>query len=101
MMKQKSTMFLLLAISITLLATVFAFEGTATERDPALKGEPITPTDVGALVLTILVNFMNIMNVNPFIQRVIIGSIFICFVVVLDRIRTLRLMKQYAHTSRT
>jgi ribose/xylose/arabinose/galactoside ABC-type transport system permease subunit len=48
---------------------------------------------IGALVMTILINFMNIMNVNPFIQQAIIGSIFIVFVFTLTRIRTVRVQK--------
>jgi ribose transport system permease protein len=50
-------------------------------------------TMIGALVMTILINFMNIMNVNPFIQQAIIGSIFIVFVFTLTRIRTVRVQK--------
>ncbi len=52
-------------------------------------------TFIGSLVMIILVNFMNIANVNPFIQQSIIGGIFIGFVYALDRVRTLRLMKLY------
>ena len=81
--------FLLESIAATIIGGTSLFGG---------EGK-IFGTFVGALVLTILVNLMNIMNVNPYIQRVIIGSIFICFVFVLDKIRTLRLMKQYASIS--
>ncbi|UCF98185.1 MAG: ABC transporter permease [Spirochaetaceae bacterium] len=52
-------------------------------------------TLIGALVMTILINFMNIMNVNPFLQQAIIGSIFIVFVYMLNRIRTIRLKSLY------
>lgn len=52
-------------------------------------------TMIGALVMIILINFMNIMNVNPFIQQAIIGTIFILFVFTLTRIRTIRVQRQY------
>jgi len=52
-------------------------------------------TFIGSLLMIILVNFMNIANVNPFILQSIIGGIFIGFVYALDRVRTLRLMKLY------
>ena len=38
-------MFLLFVVSVMLLTAVFPFEGKAADREPALKGEPITPTD--------------------------------------------------------
>ena len=51
---------------------------------------------VGTLVITIFVNFMNIIGMNPFIQKIIMGVIIITFVYVLNKIRIFAIKKQYA-----
>jgi ribose transport system permease protein len=50
---------------------------------------------VGALVITIFINFMNIIGMNPFIQEIIMGIIIIVFVYTLNRIRIFATKKQY------
>ena len=50
---------------------------------------------VGTLVITIFVNFMNIIGMNPFIQKIIMGVIIITFVYVLNKIRIFAIKKQY------
>jgi ribose transport system permease protein len=51
---------------------------------------------VGTLVITIFVNFMNIIGMNPFIQKIIMGVIIITFVYILNKIRIFAIKKQYA-----
>lgn len=50
---------------------------------------------VGTLVIIIFVNFMNIIGMNPFIQKIIMGVIIITFVYVLNKIRIFAIKKQY------
>jgi len=46
-------------------------------------------TIIGAIALTILVNLMNIMRVNPFIQDVVMGVVLLSFVFALSKLKKL------------
>jgi len=50
---------------------------------------------VGTLVITVFINFMNIVGMNPFIQKIIMGVIIITFVYTLNNIRIFAIKKQY------